>query len=303
MKYQRLFTFGCSYTSYNWPTWADILGVEFNMFYNWGLAGLGNKAISERIAECDTHFNFTENDLVIVQWSSYYRHDWMHTTMPFDETPSRWRTRGSIFSTESQKVFDNAWVSRFWDEKAYYLHTLNHILLTQGFLNSKGCHWYMTSMNDLSKVGNEISAKTIGGEWHNNNSSLFVPWEQDQTLLNYKLKIWDQYADRWLDPIMNLQIETPDLAWWFEVDQNCKIEKNYTTAGGRWEEMHPSIDQHSVYTSYIKDKLFNNPKLYKEQLELVDQFRKIKHSSTTWKDFESRISQTVWAKTHGVLGY
>ena len=26
---QRVFTFGCSFTGYQWGTWANILGVEF----------------------------------------------------------------------------------------------------------------------------------------------------------------------------------------------------------------------------------------------------------------------------------
>lgn len=32
----RLFTFGCSFTKFFWPTWADILGQEFDYYENWG---------------------------------------------------------------------------------------------------------------------------------------------------------------------------------------------------------------------------------------------------------------------------
>lgn len=53
----RLYTFGCSYTSWNWPTWADIMSLEANYYENWGHAGLGNRAIAERVAECNIKIN------------------------------------------------------------------------------------------------------------------------------------------------------------------------------------------------------------------------------------------------------
>ena len=34
----RLFTFGCSFTQYMWPTWADILSKNFNFYESWSEA-------------------------------------------------------------------------------------------------------------------------------------------------------------------------------------------------------------------------------------------------------------------------
>jgi len=39
MKPRRLFAFGCSFTQYKWPTWADILGKSFDLSYNLGKSG------------------------------------------------------------------------------------------------------------------------------------------------------------------------------------------------------------------------------------------------------------------------
>ena len=46
---KRIFTFGCSFTSFRWPTWADIL---INHFENNGLIGvnLGKHAASNQYA-------------------------------------------------------------------------------------------------------------------------------------------------------------------------------------------------------------------------------------------------------------
>src|SRR6056300_1631069 len=105
----RLFTFGCSYTLYNWPTWADLLGLEYPIFFNWGYAGLGNRAIAERLAEAHARFNINESDTVIIQWSSPLRHDWMHFGKGGDDL-SNWRTHGSIFSKENSKIFKYDWI-------------------------------------------------------------------------------------------------------------------------------------------------------------------------------------------------
>lgn len=68
---KRLFVFGCSYTSWNWPTYADIYAQQFDHYENWGHAGLGNRAIAERVAECHATNEFDKDDTVIVQWSSH----------------------------------------------------------------------------------------------------------------------------------------------------------------------------------------------------------------------------------------
>jgi hypothetical protein len=38
---QRLFTFGCSFTKNNYPTWADIAGTQFSYYQNWAQPGAG----------------------------------------------------------------------------------------------------------------------------------------------------------------------------------------------------------------------------------------------------------------------
>ena len=45
---RRLFTFGCSFTYFYWPTHADLLGEQFDELPI-GDYGLGNRAICERL--------------------------------------------------------------------------------------------------------------------------------------------------------------------------------------------------------------------------------------------------------------
>lgn len=69
----RLFTFGCSFTSYIYPTWADFLGENFDEYYNCGIGGASNDNIFGRFIEANTLFNFSENDYVVVMLTSVDR--------------------------------------------------------------------------------------------------------------------------------------------------------------------------------------------------------------------------------------
>ena len=45
----RLIVFGCSFTDYAWPTWADIIAYDLGCEYeNWAQGGGGNQQIARR---------------------------------------------------------------------------------------------------------------------------------------------------------------------------------------------------------------------------------------------------------------
>jgi hypothetical protein len=71
----RLFTFGCSFTEYIWPTWANVLGKEFNYFENWGKQGSGNQYILHSLVECHKLKKLVDTDTVIIMWTTPNRRD------------------------------------------------------------------------------------------------------------------------------------------------------------------------------------------------------------------------------------
>lgn len=118
-KYQRFFAFGCSFTGYIWPTWADILSKEMPdaEFYNAGRSGAGNLAIMARMTELNARFKFSETDLVIVLWSTFCRED--------RYVRNSWQCPGNIFS---QGVYDAKFIKKFADTRGYLLRDL--VLIT-----------------------------------------------------------------------------------------------------------------------------------------------------------------------------
>jgi len=91
--YKRFFAFGCSFTQYRWPTWADIIAKDNPdlEYYNIGKSGAGNTFILNQISHYSKKMQFDQNDLVMVLWSSFYRED----RYTYERS---WKTPGNIYT-------------------------------------------------------------------------------------------------------------------------------------------------------------------------------------------------------------
>lgn len=91
MQYKRIFTFGCSFTQFFWPTWADVLAVASGIpTFNGGLAGIGNVGIFHQMLAYDLKYKFNSDDLILVMWTSFTREDRFIN--------NNWRTSGNILN-------------------------------------------------------------------------------------------------------------------------------------------------------------------------------------------------------------
>lgn len=263
---KRLFTFGCSYTYYMWPTWADFLSLEYDYYENWGMTGIGNRAIAERIAECHAKNQFTKDDTIVVQWSTILRHDW-HNNKPI-VNPSGWQTRGNAFSPINSKLYNQKWYDTFYCEKSWTMHTLNHIALTQGLLDSIGCTWRMTSLGDIKKLGSDLDKDIWNYERIKIDSSevlaKYLLWIRYPEFKCYS-KIWDNYQDHWAPSIMPFSSKHDDLYWWFQASHDK----------APWKEAHPSPFHHNLWVNECLRPLLgfsgehpNQEKIIKRCIEL-----------------------------------
>lgn len=133
--YKRLFTFGCSWTDFAWPTWADIIARDLDIYYeNWGVSGIGNQGIQSRFVECNNKNNFTDTDLVIVQWSGWNRED------RFLEA---WKASGSIFNNP---YYDNKFIKKYWNYNNDLIKNSVAIKTTNdAYLENIGYQWSLQS--------------------------------------------------------------------------------------------------------------------------------------------------------------
>jgi len=263
MQSKRVFTFGCSYTSYAYPTWADFLQFDFDQLENWGMAGIGCRAIAERVAECHARNVISKDDIVIVQWSTHLRHDFYTPTPLLGRTES-WKTYGSVFAIDNQPLYDKKWIDTFFFEAAYIMHCLNHILMIQTMLESIGCEWYMTSIGDWRKLSSDLDEST--GAWEKRIGVNEFSIENNFKEFKFYLKpIWEDRADHWLPPIATEALAHPDLWWWFN-----------ESGKKPWREQHPSPMQYVIWLNkYLRPRLgLGNPPI--EQQKWIDQWNKLK---------------------------
>ena len=131
----RLFTFGCSFTQYLWPTWANILGREFAHFENWGRIAAGNQFIFNSLIECHLKNQLGPDDIIGIMWTNVFRED--------RYVNNQWLTPGSIYN---QTEYDKNFVKKFADTRGYYIRDLATIHATKLLLDSIGCRYFFLSM-------------------------------------------------------------------------------------------------------------------------------------------------------------
>jgi len=136
--YDRLFTFGCSFTLYKWPTWADYLyaGGIAKVYENWALPGGSNDFIFHSFIECDSLRNITSNDFVGIMWSQPWR------IGDFSEAGG-WDLPGNAYlyqPKERVKYLDEDHIA-LWNQ-SYFRATLN-------LLKGIGCDFLFTSMERI----------------------------------------------------------------------------------------------------------------------------------------------------------
>lgn len=118
-KYKRCFTFGCSFTEWNWPTWADIIAYQTNMpVYNGGLMGLGNVGILHRIVEYDLKYHFNSDDLILVMWTTWSRED--------RYLNGEWQAHGSVFNNH---LYDKNFLKKYWSWENDIIKNASAIIL------------------------------------------------------------------------------------------------------------------------------------------------------------------------------
>ena len=283
---KRLFTFGCSYTSYSWPTWADLLSVDFEYSENWGLAGVGNRGIAERIAESNVRNKFNSNDTVIVQWSSHLRNDFWH---PFSlpERPGTWKTSGSIFNYINEPLYDQWWLDNFFSEEGYLMHTLNNIVLVQELLKASGATWYMTSMGDVRNIGADLVDNGWGAEdvllTDDDKGKAFVAWEKFPQYKIYDKSIWLENSEHWLTPLNTFAYNTSEPLYDFIDTTNETVI---------YQDPHPTVKH---YAMWVESVLKNKLNISEENISKMHNIANITEEVHQKFKFDKRLFETMLA--------
>ena len=135
----RLFTFGCSFTSWAWPTWADMIGsTHFDQHIQCGKHGAGQQYIAQTFLQAYVTQNINSNDTVIIMWTSCFRND------VFKD--NEWITHGH--RNFAVKWGDACKISEV------YVRDMTYISFVKQVLDNIGCEYYFSCLSDyeLGKV-------------------------------------------------------------------------------------------------------------------------------------------------------
>jgi len=123
----KLITFGCSFTDYSWPTWADIIARDLDCEYeNWAIGGGGNQQIARRVMYRDQHLGWQEDDVVMIQWTSITREDRF--------MDNRWISQGSVTTAP---FYGESWIKKYWSWNNDVINTAQARVSTEAILKHR----------------------------------------------------------------------------------------------------------------------------------------------------------------------
>ena len=146
-------TFGCSFTKYHWPTWADIVleqaksaGIDGD---NWGMAGVGNLFIAMQVQHAIAQGLLKAGDHAFISWTTMTREDRF--------VDGKWITPGNIFN---QKTYPQSWVEKYADVEFYALRDCALINATRTSLDALGIKQTQFSMAWMEPYTNGLHPTT-----------------------------------------------------------------------------------------------------------------------------------------------
>lgn len=132
---RRIFAFGCSFTEYTWPTWADMI-LYNNEGVNYGICGGGFENILNNLVQCDFDYKLTPEDVIVIVYPNLLR--WDCAIYP--------KTKG----------FGNAMTSpwaeykeELWNIDGMVYKNLNIMIMIDTFLKSKGVIYRYSSITKI----------------------------------------------------------------------------------------------------------------------------------------------------------
>lgn len=138
-KYKRFFAFGCSFTNYCWPTWADYVGRNIGEYYNFGASGSGNMHILQQLVQANKKYKFSNTDLVIICWTNTTRED--------SYIDGGWRLTGNLESQGEGPWKNNNYVI---DYRGMFMRDIGFITAASQILTNSPCDWDFMSMVNIA---------------------------------------------------------------------------------------------------------------------------------------------------------
>jgi hypothetical protein len=230
-KPKRLFTFGCSFTSYAWSMWPEIISYDLGIpLYNYGRTWGGNQFIANTICQANAKYKFNSDDLVIVCWTNVCREDrWVN---------GEWVLPGNIFT---QNEYDSKWVEKFVDPLGLLIRDLASINLVNNLLKSTDCQSHFLSMMDI----------VYSADQWNVNDSGFKSFEKVNPETGQNINVLKEILSYYQSDISKINKSFYEILWNKNIEQKLNVELE--RFNGYFQDGHPWPTESLQYLSAIFD--------------------------------------------------
>ena len=135
MNKTRCFSFGCSYTSFCWATWADLIGSNFETYTNFGREGASNTFIMNSVFEANDKVKFnSETDYIVVMFTGISRFSYINKQT---KSWTLWGNIRNIPKDNPEYLAISNFVDNIWNESWAVYQTWIAVKAVKEFLTSK----------------------------------------------------------------------------------------------------------------------------------------------------------------------
>ena len=264
----KYIAFGCSYTQYGYPTYADFIGQHFDYRENLGSSGAGNRFIFHKlISSLDVlrreGVTLTEDDLITVQWSGLPRED------KIKNGQHEYPCCGYL---GSQGEFPEEYINKYFSIEQSFYESINYIVAAKTILDSMDVQYRMFNMMDINFGESEdFLGEVFYNKLFNDNNFHTLKekgylGEMDKVMPG-KIKSIEGYR------LANTIHKEKPYYYSFPND-NGIIEMHQDT--------HPTPESHYEFAKYLSSNLDNdimksNPRNYQDLFDHCDNYFSKKH--------------------------
>jgi hypothetical protein len=223
---KRLFTFGCSFTGYAWPTWADIVGQSFEYYENWGMSGIGNRLISNKLVECHHLNNITKDDVVLVMFTSIPRIDFYNGS---------WSMAGNVLTSAHKRPYEELWIEKNWSITQGYYDTWMAVKNVKLLLDNIGCEYKLLKAFNIDPM--------LPSEY----GAILEPTGDEKFLKIYENDIHSYF-----------KIKQPMIEYVQHVNQYYKFNYHTPMKTSNYIDSHPTIKTHEEWCNMYLSEYYTN---------------------------------------------
>lgn len=244
----RLFTFGCSFSSYQYPTYADYMGSLFDIHYNMASAGAGNHYILSSFLNALREYNINKDDYIIYQTTGIPRHDSI-------DKSNQWNNEGNIgYDQDKIKEYGFSFIN-----SAFYLITALNLLW---YMKNNGYNLTIIPMISYQHMQN---LGEIGYDYEFTNN------EESKKLHSKMIELYK--IER------HIMIDTDMFTFQYDCNEKSHYWYNVNTDHEIQNDDHPSTKTHLKFAKYLCKKYIKNDNSYRLDTD------KITNLCNKWENF------------------